>query len=305
MSALGMIFGKITLASAIRTACPLIIAASGGCFCHSAGVFNFAYECFMLSGAFFAAYGAHISGSSLTGAVFASISGILLALIFGIFVFKLKANPMIVSIALNMGAWALTTLLLFSVFGQRGMVVSKTIVNYPKIHFSFLDRFPAASYILNDNIWMVYFGYIMALIAFFIMYKTKFGLHCRGTGINPEAAKTTGINIYKLRWKALLIMGLFSGLAGSYMPMSGLNTFSENMTSGVGFLVFAAILVGKGNPFKTAMICFLFAYTDSLSTVLTALEFPIQLVAIIPYAAVIVTLFVVGLRSFKAKARVI
>ena len=67
MNVIGMIFGKITLASAIRTACPLIIAASGGCFCHSVGVFNFAYECFMLSGAFFAAYGAHISGSFITG----------------------------------------------------------------------------------------------------------------------------------------------------------------------------------------------------------------------------------------------
>ncbi len=305
MNVIGMIFGKITLASAIRTACPLIIAASGGCLCHSAGVFNFAYECFMLSGAFFAAYGAHISGNCVTGALCACSSGLILALIFGIFVFKLKANPMIVSVALNMGAWALTTLLLFSVFGQRGMVVSKTIVNYPKIHFFFLDSFPDVSYILNDNIWMVYFAYIMAAAAFFIMYKTKFGLHCRGAGINPQAAKTTGINIERLRWKALLIMGFFAGLAGSYMPMSGLNTFSENMTSGAGFLVFAAILVGKGNPLTTAMICFLFAYTDALSTVLTALEFPIQLVATIPYAAVILTLFVVGLRSFKAKARVI
>ena len=305
MNVIGMIFGKITLASAIRTACPLIIAASGGCFCHSVGVFNFAYECFMLSGAFFAAYGAHISGSFITGAMCSCASGLILALIFGIFVFKLKANPMIVSVALNMGAWALTTLLLFSVFGQRGTVVSKTIVNYPKLHFAFLDRFPAISYILNDNIWMVYFAYIMAAAAFFIMYKTKFGLHCRGTGINPQAAKTTGINIERLRWKALLIMGFFAGLAGSYMPMSGLNTFSENMTSGVGFLVFAAILVGKGNPLTTTMICFLFAYTDALSTVLTALEFPIQLVATIPYAAVILTLFVVGLHSFKAKARVV
>ncbi len=299
-----MIFGKITLASAIRTACPLIIAASGGTFCHSAGIFNFAYECFMLSGAFFAAYGAHISGSYFIGGLFSVCIGVLLSFIFGFFVFKLKANPMIVSIALNMGAWALTTLLLFSVFGKRGVVVSKTIVNYPRIHIPFLEYVPVVNYILNDNIWMVYFAYIMTAIVFFIMYKTRFGLHCRGIGMNLEAAKTAGINVDKTRWKALIIMGFFAGLAGSYMPMSGLNTFSENMTSGIGFLVFAAILVGKGNPLATAIICFIFAYTDALSTVLTALEFPIQLVAIIPYVSVIITLFVVNIRYFKWRARI-
>lgn len=305
MSTLEMLFGPITLASAIRVACPMILAAMGGVFCHTAGVFNFAYECFMLCGAFFAAYGSHISGSYVVGGLFAAGVGLLLAAVFGLFVFKLRANVMIVSVALNMSAWALTTLLLYTIFDMRGQVVSKTIINYPKLHLSFLDRLPTLSYILNNNIWMVYCAYIMAVVAFIIMYKTGFGLHCRGVGINPTAAQTAGVNVDRTRWQALLMMGGFSGLAGSYMPMSGLNTFSENMTSGCGYLVFAAILVGKGNPLLTALICFLFAYTDALSTVLTALKFPIQLVAMIPYAAVILTLFAVGVRSFRGKARVI
>lgn len=304
MNAIEVLFGTITLASAIRVACPMLIAAMGGIFCHSAGVFNFAYECFMLCGAFFAAYGAHISGSYVVGGLFAAAVGVLLALIFGVFVFKLKANAMIVSIALNMGAWALTTFLLSSIFGTRGQIVSKTIVNYPKIHIAFLDRLPKLSYVLNGNIWMVYFAYAMAFIAFFIMYKTRFGLRCRGIGMNPAAAQTVGVHVARTRWKALLMMGFFSGLAGSYMPMSGLSTFSENMTSGCGYLVFAAILVGNGNPLLTALICFIFAYTDAMSTVLTSLKFSTQLVAMIPYLAVIITLFIVGLRSFKGRAQV-
>lgn len=304
MSTMEMLFGPITLASAIRVACPMLIAAIGGIFCHSAGVFNFAYECFMLCGAFFAAYGAHISGSYVVGGLFAAGVGMLLALIFGIFVFKLKANAMIVSLALNMGAWALTTFLLSSIFGTRGQIVSKTIVNYPKIHLGFLDCFPKLSYILDGNIWMVYFAYIMAFISFFIMYKTRFGLRCRGIGINSTAAQTVGVHVSRTRWQALLMMGFFSGLAGSYMPMSGLSTFSENMTSGCGYLVFAAILVGNGNPLLTALICFIFAYTDAMSTVLTALKFSTQLVSMIPYLAVIMTLFIVGLRSFKGRAQI-
>lgn len=304
MTTLEMLFGHVTMAAAVRVACPMIIAAMGGVFCHSAGVFSFAYECMMLCGAFFAAYGSHISGSYMVGALFSSGIGVLLAGVFGLFVYKLKANAMLVSSALNMSAWALTTLLLHTIFGVRGRVVSDTIINYPKIHLSFLDRFPTLSYILNDHIWMVYFAYLLAIVAFVVMYYTRFGLRCRGVGINPVAAETAGINVSRTRWTALMMMGFFSGLAGSYMPMSGLSTFNENMTSGVGYLVWAAILVGKGNPLLTALTCFIFAYTDALSTVLTALEVPMQLVSMIPYMTVIVTLLIVGIKSFKGRASI-
>lgn len=303
MNTLEMLFGHVTMASAFRVACPMIVAAMGGVFSHSAGVFNFAYECIMLCGAFFGAYGAHISGSCAIGGLFAVCVGMGLAAIFGFFVFHMKADAALVSSALNMSAWALTTMLLYTIFGVRGRVVSDTIINYPKIHIPFIDRFPTLDFIVNNNIWMVYFGYILVIVAYIVMYHTSFGLRCRGVGINPTAAETAGVNVTQVRWVTLLIMGFFAGLAGSYMPMSGLSTFNENMTSGIGFLVWAAILVGKSNPLLTAVTCFIFAYTDALSTVLTALQVPMQLVSMIPYLTVIVTLFIVGLRSFNGKAR--
>lgn len=304
MTTLQMLFGHVTMASAIRVACPMIVAAMGGVFSQSAGVFNFAYECIMLCGAFFSAYGSHLSGSYVVGGLFGVCVGMLLASVFGFFVYKLNAHPALVSSALNMSAWALTTLLLYNIFGVRGRIVSPTIINYPKLHVNFLDRFPTLSYVLNDNIWMVYFAYILVIVAYVVMYHTSFGLRCRGVGINPTAAETAGVNVGRVRWASMLLMGFFAGLAGSYFPMSGLSSFNENMTSGVGFLVWAAILVGKSNPVLTAVTCFIFAYTDALSTVLTALEVPMQLVSMIPYATVVVTLFIVGLRSFSGRARV-
>lgn len=304
MEVLNMLFGKITFASAVRVASPLVFSAMAGVFCHTSGVFNFAYECFLLCGAFFAAFGSYISGSYLVGALFATVSGLLLATVFGIFVFKLKANEFIVSIALNMSAWALTTLLLTVVWDTRGQIVSRDIINFPKIHLAFLEKFPAIDYMFNDNTWMSYAAFLSVIVAWVVMYRSRFGLHVRGVGINAPAAQTCGVNVMKTRWISLLLMGSVTGLAGSYFPMSGLNTFSENMTSGSGMLVFASILVGKGNPILTAFICFMFAYTDALSTVLTALHFPTQLVAMIPYITVIVTLFLMNVRHFNGKPQV-
>lgn len=305
MDVLNMLFGKITMASAVRVASPLILSAMAGVFCHTSGVFNFAYECFMLCGAFFAAFGSYVSGSSLVGALCAALAGLFLSAVFGLFVFKLHANEFIVSIALNMSAWALTTLLLTIVWDTRGQIVSKEIINFPKIHFAFLEKIPVLDYILNDNTWMTWAAAFSVIAACVVMYKTGFGLHVRGAGINPVAAQTCGVNVPGTRWTTLLLMGGITGLAGSYFPLSGLNTFSENMTSGSGMLVFASILVGSGNPLFTAFICFMFAYTDALSTVLTALHFPTQLVAMIPYITVVVTLFVTNIRKFTGKPQIV
>ena len=304
MNTLSMLFGSVAIASTFRVACPLLIAGMGGCFCHNTGTFNFAYECFMLSGAFFAAFGSHISGSYLVGALFAMGAGALLALLYGLFVFRLKADPMIISLALNMGAWALTTLMLYTVFGTRGQVVSPTIINYPKIHLGFLDGSPTLSYIMNDNIFLVYFAYVLVIVAQIVMYRTRFGLRLRGIGINSVASQTVGVKVDSTRWATLLIMGISTGLAGSYLPMSGLSTFSENMTAGRGYLVFAAILCGNGNPLKTALTCIIFAYTDALSTVLTAMQIPTQLVSMLPYLAVIVTMFIGSIRNFNGKPKI-
>lgn len=304
LNTLGMLFGSVAIASTFRVACPLLIAGMGGCFCHNTGTFNFAYECFMLCGAFFAAFGSHLTGSYLVGALFAVGVGLLLALIYGLFVFRLHADPMIIGLALNMGAWALTTLMLYTVFGTRGQVVSDTIVNYPRIHLGILDGAPTLSYIMNDNIFLVYFAYLLVAIAAIVMYHTRFGLRLRGVGINPAASGTLGVQVNKVRWQTLLIMGITSGLAGSYLPLSGLSTFSENMTAGRGYLVFAAILCGKGNPIKTAITCVIFAYADALSTVLTAMKVPTQLVSMLPYLAVVITMLVEGARHFNGKPKI-
>ena len=301
---LSAVFGMVTIASAFRTACPIIIAAMGGSFSQRTGTFNMAYECFMLCGAFFAAWGARHFASSWMGMLCAVAAGLLLALVFGLLVFVLDANPLVISIALNMGAWAMTTLLMQLSFGTRGYYIDKSIINYPVIHMPALENVKFLDVVINNNIGLVYFAYVLIVIGWIVMYKTPFGLRLRGVGINATAARTAGVNVNGTRWTTLIIMGVCTGLAGSYLPLSGLNMFSENMASGRGFLAFAAILVGKGNPFHVSMVAFLFAYTEALTTVLTAFELPTQLVLMLPYAAVVITLFIAGMKSFTGKPHI-
>lgn len=294
----------VAFATALRLSCPLIIGSVGGCFNEKTSTGNLAYECFMLTGAFFGAYGSYISGSPYIGTLLAILSGLVLAGIYGLLCFHLNCNAMIVSIAYNNAAWALTTLLLVVVWNTRGQFASPEIVSYDLVNIAFLKEIPVLDTLFNNSIPMVYFAYIFAVIGWVVMYKTPFGLRLRGVGINPEAAQTAGINVRQYRWVCLLIMGASMGMAGSYMPLCGMSLFSENMTRGRGFLCLTSILVGGGHPIKTALVAMLFAYSNSLTLVLSTFGFPTQILMMLPYVMVLVVLVSAGIKSFNGKAEV-
>ena len=255
----------VTFASALRLSCPLIIGSMGGCFNEKTSTGNLAYECFMLTGCFFGAWGAFVTGSPVLGSLIAILSGLALGSIYGLLVYHLNCNAMIVSVAYNNGAWAMTTLLMVITWGVRG--------NYTD---------PA-----------------IAAVAIIVMYKTPFGLRLRGVGINPTAAQSAGINVRKYRWICLLIMGAMMGLAGSYMPLSGSSMFTERMTDGRGFLCLTAILVGRADPFRTMLLAMLFGYSSALTLVLSSYGLPSQILSMLPYLMVMAVLLITGIKKYR------
>ncbi len=289
----------VTFASALRLSCPLIIGSMGGCFNEKTSTGNLAYECFMLTGCFFGAWGAFVTGSAIMGSLIAILSGLALGAIYGLLVYHLNCNAMIVSVAYNNGAWAMTTLLMVITWGVRGNYTDPAIVSYKTVNLEFLKQFPVLDTLFNNAIGMVYFAFVIAAIAIVVMYKTPFGLRLRGVGINPTAAQSAGINVRKYRWICLLIMGAMMGLAGSYMPLSGSSMFTERMTDGRGFLCLTAILVGRADPFRTMLLAMLFGYSSALTLVLSSYGLPSQILSMLPYLMVMVVLLVTGIKKYK------
>ncbi|MDR1885339.1 MAG: ABC transporter permease [Synergistaceae bacterium] len=289
-------------AAALRLSCPLIIGSTGGCFNEKTSTGNLAYECFMLTGAFFGAYGSYLTGSPLMGSLAAILSGLALAVIYGLLVYHLNCSAIIVSVAYNSAAWALTTLLLVVVWNTRGQFNDPSIVSYENLNWDVLRKFPVLDMVFNNNIPMVYFAFAYAAAGYAVMYGTPFGLRLRGVGINPEAAQAAGINVRKYRWICLIIMGASMGCAGSYMPLCGMSLFSENMTRGRGFLCLTSTLVGKGNPLRTMMVALLFGYANSMTLVLSTYNMPTQIINMLPYVMVLIVLLSIGIKNFKGSA---
>lgn len=289
----------VTFASALRLSCPLIIGSMGGCFNEKTSTGNLAYECFMLTGCFFGAWGAFVTGSPVLGSLIAILSGLALGSIYGLLVYHLNCNAMIVSVAYNNGAWAMTTLLMVITWGVRGNYTDPAIVSYKTVNIEFFKQFPVLDMLFNNSIGMVYLAFVIAAVAIIVMYKTPFGLRLRGVGINPTAAQSAGINVRKYRWICLLIMGAMMGLAGSYMPLSGSSMFTERMTDGRGFLCLTAILVGRADPFRTMLLAMLFGYSSALTLVLSSYGLPSQILSMLPYLMVMAVLLITGIKKYK------
>ena len=289
----------VTFASALRLSCPLIIGSMGGCFNEKTSTGNLAYECFMLTGCFFGAWGAFVTGSPVLGSLIAILSGLALGSIYGLLVYHLNCNAMIVSVAYNNGTWAMTTLLMVITWGVRGNYTDPAIVSYKTVNIEFFKQFPVLDMLFNNSIGMVYLAFVIAAVAIIVMYKTPFGLRLRGVGINPTAAQSAGINVRKYRWICLLIMGAMMGLAGSYMPLSGSSMFTERMTDGRGFLCLTAILVGRADPFRTMLLAMLFGYSSALTLVLSSYGLPSQILSMLPYLMVMAVLLITGIKKYR------
>lgn len=289
----------VTFASALRLSRPLIIGSMGGCFNEKTSTGNLAYECFMLTGCFFGAWGAFVTGSPVLGSLIAILSGLALGSIYGLLVYHLNCNAMIVSVAYNNGAWAMTTLLMVITWGVRGNYTDPAIVSYKTVNIEFFKQFPVLDMLFNNSIGMVYLAFVIAAVAIIVMYKTPFGLRLRGVGINPTAAQSAGINVRKYRWICLLIMGAMMGLAGSYMPLSGSSMFTERMTDGRGFLCLTAILVGRADPFRTMLLAMLFGYSSALTLVLSSYGLPSQILSMLPYLMVMAVLLITGIKKYR------
>jgi simple sugar transport system permease protein len=284
---LGIIFQ-----SAVRMSVPLIIVSLGGILSIKSGIVAMGLEGMMLMGSFAAAYVAYMTGSVMLGITAAALGGLTMAMILAVMVIKFKIDQVIGGVALNILSLGLTTLLLVIVWDNRGR--SAWLPQISSIHLPVLGRTSP----------LLFVAVILCFVVWFIIYKTKFGLHLRMTGENPSAAMSVGIQVKRVKYSAMAMCGLLAGLAGSYFSIDQLNIFTRNATAGRGFIALSICILGRYNPFGILAGSFLFGFSDALSISLQRYAIPGQLLQIIPY---LVTLLVIvfGVRYVRAPMAIV
>ena len=110
-------------------------------------------------------------------------------------------------------------------------------------------------------------------------------------GEHPRAAETVGLSVYRIRYTAVILSGILAGLGGAFLSIGFVNSFSENMTAGAGFIALAALIFGNWRPKGLFLACLLFGfssaiadrlpvYSDSLAVLFETLPYVLTLIAV-------------------------
>lgn len=276
-------------AAAVRMALPLMYAGLGETILERAGIINIGMEGVMLSGAFFSFLTASLTGNLIVGILGGILGGILVTLIHALLSIKLRKDQSVSGIALNLFVLGMTSFLFKLIFGTKSYHQITTIPTFPIPGLSSIPIFGAAFF--HQDI-LTYLIYILIALSVIIYKKTSVGLAFTAIGENPKAAEAAGIPVYKYRYIATILNGLFGGMGGAYLVLVQLGVFNENMTSGRGYIALAAVILGRYTPFGMFGSCLIFGTANALQIRLQALGVPLppQALAMLPYLITLVTL---------------
>ena len=276
-------------ASMLRYATPLIFGALGGMFSERSGVVNVGLEGMMLMGAFFGIMAADKLDSWVLGLLVGVLSGGAMALLHAIWSVHLRADQIISGFAINFLALGITGYLFIDIYGQEG--TPSDIPSIPAVRLSFLDGVPFFGDIFGNLNLMIWIALILIPLSWVVLFKTPLGLRIRAVGEHPRAADTVGIDVYRIRYGAVIASGMLAAAGGAFLSIGFVNSFNENMTAGRGFIALAAMIFGNWRPFGAAAACLLFGfssalaqrlpeYSDSAAVLFQALPYVLTLIAV-------------------------
>ena len=285
-----------TLTLTVRFAVTLMIASMGEMFNQKAGIFNLGCEGIMSMGAFlgmlipFTMIGAGQAPwyVNILGLVAATVCGILLGLIFGVIVITFRAPQGIAGIGMQMFGVGLAGTFFRSYIGG-----TQSIVGISSMEIPLLSKIPVLGKILFTHNPLVYFAYLLVPVAWYVIFKTPWGLKVRAVGTHPRAADSLGINVTKIRFQSLAVGGAMAGFAGAFLTLCQAKMFNADIINGRGFIAVALVYFGQWHPVKIFLGALLFTFAQTLQTQIQIFVPQFQyyeFLTMLPYILVIVVL---------------
>jgi ABC-type uncharacterized transport system permease subunit len=288
ISLAGLIAGSVTLAV------PLVFGSLSGVLCERAGVVNIAIEGQLLGGAFTAALVASMTRSPFIGLLAAAVAGAVVSMVLALFSIKYLVNQIIVGVVLNVLVSGLTGFL-FSTVMQANKAQFNSPGRLPIIDIPVLSSIPLLGPILFKQSVVGYLMYMAVIVVWVGLFKTKWGLRVRAVGEHPQAADTLGIKVNATRFWNVTLGGAIAGIGGSFFTLVAIDSFTEEISGGRGFIALAALIFGRWNPIGAFFAALLFGFADNLQSIVTIIGTPVpsQFMAMLPY--LVTVLAVAGL----------
>jgi simple sugar transport system permease protein len=286
----------------LEAAALLLLPALGGVISERSGVVNIAMEGMMLTGAFFAVVADLAWHNPWLAALVGIVAGGSMALIHAVVSIRFRADQIVSGIAINIFAAGLTLFLVQRIYGLQDIGHVGRSELLPYIDVPVLDQIPFFGRVLFQQNVVVYAAIVLLVVVQLMLFRTRLGLRIRSVGEHPQAADTAGINVYAIRYGAVITSGLLSGLAGAFLAIGISNTFVPNMTDGRGYIALAAMIFGKWTPIGAFVACLIFGFGQAIYDANSVIHVSQYLLSMLPYILTLVVLAGVVGRSIPPAA---
>ena len=285
------------VASAIRLAVPLLLAALGETFGQRSGVLNLGVDGIMLLGAFAGYYAVLKTGNPWMGLVAAAAVGFVFGVISAVIAVTLKAEQGISGIGIYLFGLGMSDLLF-----QKLVGTPIPIETFPVVEIPVLSSIPWLGEMFFQHSIPVYLAFLSVPLAMFVINRTTFGMNIRAVGEHPEAVDSLGVSVNGVRYATQMIGGTLAGIAGGVLAIS-LGIFQQNLTNAAGFIAIALVYFGAWRPVGVMLGALLFGFVNAVVLELKTLEvIPRELsnlAAMLPAIITILALVFVA-RRFRA-----
>lgn len=301
---------QLVISSTLVYSAPLIFTALGGTFSERAGVVNVGLEGTVIMGAFAGVvfnltFAGQFGGlTPWLGLLAGAVIGLIFSLLHAVATVTLRADHIVSGTVMNLMAPALGVYLIKLMYGkgQTSMIAE----NFGYWNVPVLSKIPVIGTIFftktSSTAWV---AIIIAFVASWVLFKTRFGLRLRSVGENPQAADTLGLNVYALRYTGVLISGVLGGIGGALFAQSIAGNFSASTIVGQGFMSMAAMIFGRWNPVGAMAAALFFGFSQSMAIVGAQLpvlnQVPSVYLQVAPYVFTVLILVVFFAKS-KAPA---
>ena len=291
----------------------LMLVAMGGMFSERSGVINIALEGIMVIGGLMGVVMINILNAMnvplflgiLVTILASALAGIAYSSLLAFSAINLKADQTIGGTALNLLATAVAMVIAKRINGNDSPKISyngNTNQALSNLHFSF-NLGP-----LTVN-WFIVVSILVLIAAWFILYRTRFGMRLMACGEHPQAADSVGVNVYKMRWAGVLMSGALGGIGGMAYIVPAVGDWNFEMgVAGMGFLALAVMIFGQWKPVRIACAALFFAVFRAMANIfdsigiLAALSLPKEIYNMMPFVASMVVLAFTSKKSRAPKA---
>lgn len=277
------------LLTILTAATPLLLAAIGELVAERSGVLNLGVEGMMAVGAVSGFAAGYLTGNAWVGFLVAMLAGMAMAALFGLLTLVLVANQVASGLALTLFGLGLSALIGTSFSAIPGTKLAD-------IYIPGLTDIPFVGPVVFGQDPITYLAIAITIGVWWFLFRTRGGLIVRAVGDNHSSAHALGYGVLRVRFMAVLFGGACAGLAGGYLSLIYTPQWTQNMTSGRGWIAVALVVFATWLPFRVAFGALLFGAVSilGLHAQTLGIALPSQFFSMLPYLMTVIVLVIIS-----------